>query len=88
MRPCVLLREDLLVFKYFYKNVMDRPTDGWMDEQTDGWTEGWMDGQMDAPSYRDARTHLKIMCLYLTHTNTYACGVGTFSAKIGLEGIC
>ena len=24
--------------------------------QTDGWTDGWMDG----PSYRDARTHLKI----------------------------
>ena len=26
----------------------------------DGWTDGRTDGRMDKPSYRDARTHLKI----------------------------
>ena len=26
----------------------------------DGWTDGRTDGRMDIPSFRDARTHLKI----------------------------
>ena len=42
----------------------DRPTDGrtdgWTDQRTDGPTDGWMDGRTDRPSYRDARTHLKM----------------------------
>jgi len=36
--------------------VGDGPTDG----RTDGRTEGRTDGRTDTPSYRDARTHLKI----------------------------
>ena len=33
-----------------------QPTDRW----TEGWTDGWTDQRTDRPSYRDARTHLKI----------------------------
>ena len=35
-------------------------TNGWTDGQTDGRTNRRTDGQTDRPSYRDARTHLKI----------------------------
>merc|ERR1712228_532954 len=34
---------------------------GVTDGPTDGRTDGWTDGRMDTPSYRDARTHLKIV---------------------------
>ena len=37
-----------MLFVTFYKSVTDRPTDGRTNH-----------GQMDTPSYRDARTHLK-----------------------------
>ena len=36
------------------------PTDGPTNGPTDGPTNGPTDGRMDTPSYRDARTHLKI----------------------------
>ena len=32
----------------------------WTYRLMDGPTDGWMDGQADRPSYKDARTHLKI----------------------------
>ena len=43
------------------KKTRYRPTDGRTDGRTDGQTDGWT----DTPSYRDARTHLKTMNLYL-----------------------
>ena len=67
------------IFCYFDESVNDR--------QTDGWTDGWTDGRTDRPSYRDARSHLKIIlavklffvgliCLafvaLLEHTNTFS----------------
>ena len=36
------------------------PTDGPTDGRTDGPTDRRTDGQTDRPSYRDARTHLKM----------------------------
>ena len=33
---------------------------GQTDGRTDGHTDGWTDGRADRPSYRDARTHLKM----------------------------
>ena len=43
----------MLHFSTFHKSVTDGRTDGRTDRRTDGPT--------DIPSYRDARTHLKIM---------------------------
>ena len=49
--------------RFFYFN--SRVTDGRKDGRTDGWTDGQTDGQTDGwtdtPSYRDARSHLKIL---------------------------
>ena len=42
----------IMIFLVFYESVTHGPTDG----RTDGPT----DGRTDRPSYRDARTHLKI----------------------------
>ena len=42
--------------KQFRESEKKRVTDG----QTDGWTDGLTDRQMDTPSYRNARTHLKM----------------------------
>ena len=44
-------------FGDFYESISDGPTDQRTDEPMDQWT----DRPMDIPSYRDARTHLKMM---------------------------
>ena len=45
-------------------------TDGRPDGLTDGPTDGPTDGRTDTPSYRDARTHLKIHVFCLHHEKT------------------
>ena len=45
----------------FEVGLTDIRTDGHTDGHTDGRTDGRMDGRTDEPSYRDARTHLKIV---------------------------
>ena len=46
----------------FNSCVTDGRTDRRTDRRTDGPTDGRTDGRTDTPSYRDARTHLKIFC--------------------------
>ena len=46
------LPRELCVFANFYKSITDRRTDGRTDRLTDR--------RKDRPSYRDARTHLKV----------------------------
>ena len=41
-----------------------------MDERTDGRTDLWTDGRTDRPSYRGARTHLKINNKIIEQYNT------------------
>ena len=53
-------------FPTFHKSVTDR--------RTDGPTDGRTDGPTDIPSYRDARTHLRILFitkLYCTNKAVY-----------------
>ena len=37
-----------------------RITDEWTDQGADGWIDSWSDQWINRPSYRDARTHLRI----------------------------
>ena len=54
---CVLHSSFLSAFlRIWKKRVMDQRIHG----PTDGWTYGWTDQQIDRPSYRVARMHLKI----------------------------
>ncbi len=50
---------EILYFMHFSQKC-DIQTDRQTDGRTDGPTDGQMDGRTDTPSYRDARTHLKI----------------------------
>ena len=74
MRPWVLFREDLLEFSHFQAFLKRRY--GRTYGHTDIWTYGRTDGRTDTPSYRDARTHLKIRCQLKNymhiHTRTHA----------------
>ena len=60
----VLICLKMSIFIIFDESVPDRRTDGWTngptDERTDGQTDGRTNVRTDRPSYRDARTHLKI----------------------------
>ena len=37
-----------------------RITDEWTDQGADGWIDSWSDQWINRPSYRDARTYLRI----------------------------
>ena len=57
----IIYGKNYAFFLLFTKALLtDRQRDGPTDGLTDGWTDGWTDGRMDTPSYRDARTHLKM----------------------------
>ena len=57
-------------WKQAFSRIFGKWTDGRADGGTDRQKEGQMDGQTDGwpnrPSYRDAKTHLKMSCLQFT----------------------
>ena len=63
------------VINCFLMKLTDRRTDG----RTDGLTDRRTDRQTDAPSYTDARTHLK--CIYFL-TSSYAAACRLFFPPI------